>query len=64
MKRPNLRREILLALVVKCALLYGLWWAFFAQAPSKQAAAEDVARMLSDATPDQPVSNPSKETKP
>lgn len=62
--RPNLRREIVLALVIKCALLYGLWWAFFAQAPSKQAIAEDVSRMLSGAAPGATDSHPSKEPKP
>lgn len=60
----SLRREILLALAIKCALLYALWWAFFAQAPGKQAIAEDVARLWSAAAPGPTVSQPSKETQP
>ncbi|MFA5082734.1 MAG: cytochrome oxidase putative small subunit CydP [Hydrogenophilaceae bacterium] len=44
--RPRLFREILIALLVKTALLFGLWWAFFSQAPSKGAIAHDIAGHL------------------
>ncbi|NTV95480.1 MAG: hypothetical protein HGA75_08705 [Thiobacillus sp.] len=40
--RTRLRREILAALVVKTALLAGLWWLFFAQAPSKDTVARGI----------------------
>jgi len=57
-------REIVIALAVKLALLYVLWWAFFSQAPSKQYVAADIARHLAGGQPDSSVSNPSKEPTP
>ncbi|MDD3838901.1 MAG: hypothetical protein PHG43_13810 [Phenylobacterium sp.] len=60
----RLRREIVLALALKLALLYLLWWAFFSHAPSKQYIAADIARHLAGGQPPSPVSNPSKEPTP
>lgn len=47
--RPRLGREILVALIVKTALLAGLWWLFFAQAPGKDAVAHGIGAHLTGA---------------
>jgi hypothetical protein len=47
-RRPltSLTREIILALILKCVLLYALWWAFFSHAPDKRVIADTVAEHL------------------
>lgn len=49
--RPRLRREIAVALAVKTGLLFGLWWLFFAQAPSKPDVARDIGSHLAGSGP-------------
>ncbi len=64
-RRPRLFREILVALIIKTTLLFGLWWAFFSQAPAKDAVARSIATHLygSPATAI-PVSSSNKEPQP
>lgn len=45
-QRGNLKREIVLALLIKGLLLYGLWWGFFSHKPDKQAVAAQLARQF------------------
>jgi hypothetical protein len=42
-KIPALRRELLLALLLKGVLLFMLWWAFFSDAPDRNTLANAVA---------------------
>ncbi|TCJ15096.1 hypothetical protein EZJ19_08000 [Parasulfuritortus cantonensis] len=56
--RPRLRREIALTLVVKTALLAALWWAFFSQAPGKDAVARGIGAHLSGAIPTAATATP------
>jgi hypothetical protein len=46
-RRPALAWEIFLALLLKTALLFLLWWAFFSNAPDKQTIANSVAEHMS-----------------
>ena len=50
--RAKLGREILIALALKCVLLFALWWAFFSQAPDKRAIAGQVAEHLIGSPPE------------
>lgn len=53
----RLRREILIMLVVKTALLAALWWLFFAHAPSKGAVASAIGRHLAEGPAPTPSRN-------
>lgn len=64
--RPNLAREISIALAIKLVLLFALWWMFFSAAPDKRVIAQQVANRLSASTvcATQPHSNSAKESQP
>lgn len=53
--RTSLTREIIVALILKCVLLYALWWAFFSHAPDKRVIADTVAEHLTGAPSDSPT---------
>ncbi len=42
----SLKREIMLALVLKGFLLYFLWWGFFSHKPDRQTVASQVAHQF------------------
>jgi hypothetical protein len=53
--RTSLTREITFALILKCVLLYALWWAFFSHAPDKRVIADTVAEHLTGTPYDSPT---------
>jgi len=54
-ERTSLAREIFIALILKCVLLYALWWAFFSHAPDKRVIADTVAEHLAGTHTDSPT---------
>lgn len=48
-QRGNLKREIVLALLIKGLLLYALWWGFFSHKPDRQTVASQLARQFDEA---------------
>lgn len=68
-QRGNLKREIVLALLIKGLLLYGLWWGFFSHKPDKQTVAAQLARQFDGArrplpAPSNDFQQATKETSP
>lgn len=58
-QRGNLKREIVLALLLKGLLLYGLWWAFFSHKPDRQTVATQVAHQFDAVGHVRPTPSPS-----